>query len=264
MPHEDGRVTHYGYRYYDLVTGRWPSRDPIEERGGVNLYGFVGNDGVSRWDFLGLATRDGHHIIPVSLWENRTDICEELKDELDDAKWRIKPQNGEKVPHGNSRAHNVYNDRVKNILEDFLIEKNLTGGRCPCNLEDLIAELVERLHRDEYIRAFNHAIAAGKGSRSYLNDEILDAFEKSGWGKIPGWIDNVSRKLGPIGSIITVGGALIGISNGQSVGEVCVNIILEVTNADLVGDAVGLVVDPVGEVIKERDSVLQEIDEWND
>jgi hypothetical protein len=36
------------------VTGRWPSRDPIEERGGINLYGFVGNDGVNRWDRLGL------------------------------------------------------------------------------------------------------------------------------------------------------------------------------------------------------------------
>ena len=31
----------------------WPSRDPIGEQGGVNLYGFVGNDGVNRWDFLG-------------------------------------------------------------------------------------------------------------------------------------------------------------------------------------------------------------------
>jgi len=32
----------------------WPSRDPIGERGGVNLYGFVGNDGVSGMDILGL------------------------------------------------------------------------------------------------------------------------------------------------------------------------------------------------------------------
>ncbi len=32
----------------------WPSRDPIEEEGGVNLYGFVGNDGVDSWDKLGL------------------------------------------------------------------------------------------------------------------------------------------------------------------------------------------------------------------
>ncbi|QTN31241.1 RHS repeat-associated core domain-containing protein [Akkermansiaceae bacterium] len=45
---------YYGYRYYDPVTGRWPSRDPIGERGGLNLYGFVENDGVNYLDRLGL------------------------------------------------------------------------------------------------------------------------------------------------------------------------------------------------------------------
>ena len=46
-------MTYYGYRYYAPVTGRWPSRDPIEERGGVNLYEFVGNDGLNWLDILG-------------------------------------------------------------------------------------------------------------------------------------------------------------------------------------------------------------------
>jgi uncharacterized protein RhaS with RHS repeats len=36
-------------------TGRWASRDPIGERGGCNLYGFVGNDGVGEVDFLGMS-----------------------------------------------------------------------------------------------------------------------------------------------------------------------------------------------------------------
>ncbi|GHC40165.1 RHS repeat domain-containing protein [Roseibacillus persicicus] len=44
---------YYGYRYYDPVTGRWPSRDPIEEYGGINLYNFISNSGLDRWDFLG-------------------------------------------------------------------------------------------------------------------------------------------------------------------------------------------------------------------
>lgn len=46
---------YYGYRWYDPLTGRWPSRDPIEEMGGVNLYGFVGNDGMNWWDVTGLS-----------------------------------------------------------------------------------------------------------------------------------------------------------------------------------------------------------------
>jgi len=50
-------VLYYGYRYYDPTTGRWPSRDPIEEEGGFNLYGFVGNDTINEWDYLGLDSR---------------------------------------------------------------------------------------------------------------------------------------------------------------------------------------------------------------
>ncbi len=49
---------YYGYRYYDPVTGRWPSRDPIEEEGGVNLYGFVRNRAVNNVDKYGLQTLD--------------------------------------------------------------------------------------------------------------------------------------------------------------------------------------------------------------
>ena len=47
-------VEYYGYRYYDPSTGRWPSRDPIEEEGGINLYAFVENTWGGTIDFLGL------------------------------------------------------------------------------------------------------------------------------------------------------------------------------------------------------------------
>ena len=31
----------------------WPNRDPIEEDGGINLYGFVNNNSINDWDYLG-------------------------------------------------------------------------------------------------------------------------------------------------------------------------------------------------------------------
>jgi RHS repeat-associated protein len=46
-------LLYYGYRFYTPSLGRWINRDPIEEKGGVNLYGFVGNAGVGKWDILG-------------------------------------------------------------------------------------------------------------------------------------------------------------------------------------------------------------------
>jgi RHS repeat-associated protein len=57
---------YYGYRFYDPVTGRWPSRDPIWEKGGKNLYEFVGNDVVNKWDVLGCKT--GISIAAVITW----------------------------------------------------------------------------------------------------------------------------------------------------------------------------------------------------
>ena len=46
---------YYLYRYFDPVTGRWPSRDPIEEEGGLNMYGFVFNSPICVVDILGLS-----------------------------------------------------------------------------------------------------------------------------------------------------------------------------------------------------------------
>jgi|GEM_PF-5211233 len=45
---------YYGYRWYSAEWGRFISRDPIEERGGVNLYGFVNNNSIMSADHLGL------------------------------------------------------------------------------------------------------------------------------------------------------------------------------------------------------------------
>jgi RHS repeat-associated protein len=52
---EETGYYNYGYRYYLPELGKWPSRDPIEEEGGVNLYAFVGNDAVNWIDVNGLA-----------------------------------------------------------------------------------------------------------------------------------------------------------------------------------------------------------------
>lgn len=69
-------VTDYTYRYYDPLTGRWPSRDPIEEKGGVNLYAFVGNNGITNYDHLGQfslsslvgASASGSYYVPLWGW----------------------------------------------------------------------------------------------------------------------------------------------------------------------------------------------------
>jgi RHS repeat-associated protein len=51
-------LLYYGYRYYNPQLGRWVSRDPAEEHGGINLMGFGFNDLANRIDLLGMWTRD--------------------------------------------------------------------------------------------------------------------------------------------------------------------------------------------------------------
>ena len=54
--HHDSGINLTWYRGYQPAAGRWLSRDPIEESGGLNLYGYVGGDPISFVDPLGLVT----------------------------------------------------------------------------------------------------------------------------------------------------------------------------------------------------------------
>jgi len=59
--HVASGMYYYLYRFYDPSLLRWINRDPIEEDGGINLFGFVGNDPNNFVDTLGL---DRNHNAP--------------------------------------------------------------------------------------------------------------------------------------------------------------------------------------------------------
>lgn len=61
---EETGLVYYGFRYCSPELGRWPNRDPIGERGGLNLYGMIGNDAVNRADYLGLTNFMGPPLPP--------------------------------------------------------------------------------------------------------------------------------------------------------------------------------------------------------
>ena len=47
-------LVNFRMRWYDSVTGRWLSKDPIGLSGGMNLYAFCGNNSLSFTDVMGL------------------------------------------------------------------------------------------------------------------------------------------------------------------------------------------------------------------
>jgi len=52
------------YRAYDPTIGRWINRDPIAEFGGINLYGYVGNNPIVGIDLSGLRSKDNYSTEP--------------------------------------------------------------------------------------------------------------------------------------------------------------------------------------------------------
>ena len=57
--YHDREIGMIGYkrRFYRPDLGRWLNRDPIEEEGGMNVYGFCGNDPIGQIDLLGMEVR---------------------------------------------------------------------------------------------------------------------------------------------------------------------------------------------------------------
>jgi RHS repeat-associated protein len=54
-PYDDKTgLSYYGFRFYAPAVGRWMTRDPISELGGINLYEFVRNNPLNYGDPLGL------------------------------------------------------------------------------------------------------------------------------------------------------------------------------------------------------------------
>ena len=85
---DETELLYYGRRYYQSITGRWLSRDPLGENGGLSLYGFIWNAPIFGIDPIGLeikwkvltdneviaafevqANAKGHEANPIILWQ---------------------------------------------------------------------------------------------------------------------------------------------------------------------------------------------------
>ena len=122
---------YYGYRWYDVVTGRWPSRDPIGEKGGANLYGFTRNRPVRRFDRIGLVDK----VVDFHVWVMNKELFGADKVEVDlvaKMKFRCTLENGiEKVESQNVVASNGGDDANISIgaMEDVAADKDMFLAR---------------------------------------------------------------------------------------------------------------------------------------
>jgi len=150
--HEKSKLHLTLYRAYDADTGRWISRDPIAEAGGINLYGYVSNNPVNWVDQWGLEVRlESHSVIPSKdhakitiipknqlKWSKHSEFYNKTKDGKAYATIGAGPEDGGKlVSHLNrktdlKRDKNTYSETIecpKNMTEDQFISSLLKSDR---------------------------------------------------------------------------------------------------------------------------------------
>jgi RHS repeat-associated protein len=192
--HFSGVAKYYGYRYYHPQTGRWINRDPIGEEGGLNLYGFLGNDGVDSIDLLGLdprvvngytVTGKGHHIVSVELWEvygfDSAAACECFD------KATIDTPNGHNFTgHGSVTGYTgQVSAELNERLAAFKTKYNITGALSESQQINFANGFVRHIKfhtSNAYIKAFNKIVPHGpdavKTFYTTVGKDLLNPIER--------------------------------------------------------------------------------------
>ncbi len=157
---DESGLYYYGYRYYSPELGRWPSRDPIGEDGGLNLYGFVGNMVICRIDAYGLQIQINY--VPGG------PVAEDWLDYI----LYIPEQGG----LSEAQVWTIYNQ----VKSRYAFKVSYTGG-CECpdgSLEDIV--FVQYLKSD----------GGGCGQKWEVDKGGENWLDENGFNRVPAYTDD--------------------------------------------------------------------------
>ncbi len=161
---EESGLIYYGYRYYDPDQGRWLGRDPIEEKGGLNLHIFVSNQPSLAVDRFGENAYypGGHHIATMQLAETLPDGP--------GTKFLKKFTVPAVEPHYNTREHRAYNAAVGAFFEEWLTQNGVTRAQVAQS-----AELAQQFVQDVMAQPKNNRIGSYLSKAAFLGGKALKA-----------------------------------------------------------------------------------------
>ena len=158
---------YYRARYYDPVSGRFISQDPISfAAGDANLYRYVGNTPTTYTDPSGLlALEDGHHVIPRAIWD-LFGFDPEIANEI----WNSKnarifptPPSHNQTGHGDRTGYSAHIiDEMNEQLECFMTDREKNRGMSKRRQREFAKNFLEHIlsmpSESTYIGAFNEAV----------------------------------------------------------------------------------------------------------
>lgn len=159
---ETGHV-YYGRRYYIPSLGCWASKDPIAERGGLNLFGFVANSPCISIDPIGLSVF----------------ILDQTYDSIERADGETKPMNQRVKKHSENkqRALDEFNNKTKDACK-FYIQKEENGAE---KTVEVTREQMQGLIEREEINYV--PFRKGKGEEGDPKDVFVPAADSPAFSK---------------------------------------------------------------------------------
>jgi uncharacterized protein RhaS with RHS repeats len=152
--------------YYHPGIQRWINRDPIEERGGWNLYAFVGNDPVARLDAYG---RDGMDPISDAALAYASALCrcrKMIRDAMYGAETYANQQYGSvSLPHDSEGS-------IIDIMTHCIGACEVSKGRSACDGSGVDPR--------KYLQDREHPERRGGDRNDYENNRIGFAVANSG------------------------------------------------------------------------------------
>jgi RHS repeat-associated protein len=206
---ESGLV-YYGQRYYSSSLGRFINHDPIEEAGGINLYGFCGNNAIGKWDYLGQFDLPPFIVKPDPNDSSYTQWTHSRTDQ-EMALWKLSMGMGfggdgggmTITPRDNSR----FSQQVQNLADAAKIRDIIQkyGGKIP---NDVLWTLIKyKIDLPTYLAIRSEIMAriaaAGAGEiKAYQSPSIGEALGgfargawRNAWGKIGGFFSALAHPI---------------------------------------------------------------------
>lgn len=141
---------YYGYRHYATTTGRWLNLDPIEENGGLNLYGMVGSNPINRIDPFGLWSPEAHDALLQnafggSVAQREIDILKSAGRAFDRRTQGVQDTHKHSMRRVGQNPQEAIRERDDFITQTLEKARQLARGDCP-DRDKALKLLAEALH----------------------------------------------------------------------------------------------------------------------
>ena len=163
---------YYGLRFFSPSLGRFLSRDPIQEAGGLGIYIFVANNGINLWDVLGLLPRsvmegnDNDALVNALLSKKitaaRAYVTEDVK-AAKDAMYTL----GTDIMGAPFTAKNLVKDVFDKGVSKFITDKGID------EFKDAVKDAVFKDMKDNLLKDL------GESAFDNVSKELQDVIEKA-------------------------------------------------------------------------------------